>query len=44
MKNYTGRIAICMQIPGSKAVYYKIINSEGKTVRAYKETYDPSGN
>lgn len=31
------------RVPGSKAVYYKEINSEGKTVRVYKETYDPSG-
>ncbi len=31
------------RVPGSKAVYYKIIDSKGKTVRVYKETYDPSG-
>lgn len=31
------------RVPGSKAIYYKEINSEGKTVRVYKETYDPSG-
>ncbi len=31
------------RVPGSKAVYYKVINSDGKTIRVYKETYDPSG-
>lgn len=31
------------RVPGSKAVYYKIMDSDGKTVRVYKETYDPSG-
>ena len=31
------------RVPGSKAIYYKEINSEEKTVRVYKETYDPSG-
>lgn len=32
------------RVPGSKAVYYKIVDSEGRTVRVYKETYDPNGN
>jgi hypothetical protein len=32
------------RVPGSKAIYYKIIDSDGKTVRVYKETYDPHGN
>ena len=31
------------KVPGSKAVYYKIIDSQGRTVRVYKETYDPEG-
>ena len=32
------------RVPGSKAIYYKIVDSTGKTLRVYKETYDPSGN
>lgn len=32
------------RVPGSKAIYYKIIDPEGKTIRVYKETYDPDGN
>ena len=31
-------------VPGSKAIYYKIISEEGKTIRVYKETFDPQGN
>ena len=27
-----------------KAIYYKIIDSKGKTIRVYKETYAPDGN
>jgi hypothetical protein len=30
-------------VPGSKAIYYKIIGSDGNTVRVYKETYNPTG-
>lgn len=32
------------RVPGSKAIYYKEISSDGKTIRVYKETYDPNGN
>ena len=32
------------KVPGSKAIYYKIMDPNGRTVRVYKETYDPSGN
>lgn len=32
------------KVPGSKAIYYKVIDENGKTVRVYKETYDPNGN
>lgn len=46
-KNTDGSYVIKMEnpgrVPGSKAIYYKIIDSEGKTVRVYKETYDPNG-
>lgn len=46
-KNTDGSYLIKMEnpgrVPGSKAIYYKIIDSEGKTVRVYKETYDPNG-
>ncbi len=31
-------------VPGSYAIYYKIVDSNGKTIKAYKETYDPKGN
>ncbi len=30
-------------VPGSKAIYYKEINPEGKTIKVYKETYAPDG-
>ncbi len=47
-KDNQGSFVIKMEkpgiVPGSKAVYYKIIDAEGKTVRVYKETYDPNGN
>ena len=31
------------EVTGSKAIYFKIIDSQGKS-RVYKETYDPQGN
>lgn len=31
-------------VPGSKAIYYKEIDSYGNTIRVYKETYDSAGN
>ena len=31
-------------VPGSKAVYHKIVDSNGKTVSVYKDTFDPQGN
>ena len=31
-------------VPGSKAVYHKIVDSDGKTIRVYKDTFDPQGN
>jgi len=30
-------------VPGSKAIYYKVIDSQGNTIRVYKETYNPAG-
>lgn len=42
--SYTVRMENTGRVPGSKAIYYKIIDSDGKTVRVYKETYDPQGN
>lgn len=30
-------------VPGSKAVYHKIVNAEGKTIEVYKDTFDPHG-
>ncbi|TXX59921.1 hypothetical protein FXF06_00645 [Vibrio cholerae] len=32
------------QVPGSKAVYEKQIDVDGKTVQITKTTYDPQGN
>ena len=32
------------RVPGSKAVYTKIIDSSGKTIKVYKDTFDPKGN
>lgn len=31
-------------VPGSKAVYHKIVDANGKTVSVYKDTFDPQGN
>ena len=31
-------------VPGSKAVYHKIVSSDGKTISVYKDTFDPQGN
>lgn len=31
-------------VPGSKAIYYKVIDSLGRTIKVYKETYGPDGN
>ena len=31
-------------VPGSKAIYVKEIDSKGKTLKVYKDTYDPQGN
>ena len=41
--SYTVKMENPGRVPGSKAIYYKIIDNNGKTVRVYKETYDPSG-
>ena len=41
--NYQIKMENPGRVPGSKAVYYKIVDSDGHTVRVYKETYDPSG-
>ena len=42
--SYTVKMENTGRVPGSKAIYYKIIDSDGKTVRVYKETFDPQGN
>ena len=48
VKNQNGTYTVTMEnpgrVPGSKAIYYKIIDSNGKTIRVYKETFDPKGN
>ena len=42
--NYQIKMENPGRVPGSKAVYYKIVDQDGHTVRVYKETYDPNGN
>lgn len=42
--NYQIKMENPGRVPGSKAIYYKIVDSEGRTVRVYKETYDHNGN
>ena len=32
------------RVLGSKAIYYKIIDSEGKIIKVYKGTFDLQGN
>ena len=32
------------RVAGSKAVYTKIIDSSGKTIKVFKDTFDPNGN
>ena len=48
LKNKDGTYTVKMEnpgrVPGSKAIYYKIIDSSGKTLRVYKDTFDPHGN
>ena len=31
-------------VPGSKAIYYKELTLDGKTIKVYKKTFDPNGN
>lgn len=31
------------RVPGSKAVYNKIVDSSGKTLKVFKDTFDPEG-
>lgn len=30
-------------VPGSKALYHKIVSSDGSTLKVYKDTFDPDG-
>lgn len=32
------------KVPGAYAIYYKEVDSNGKTIRVYKDTYDNKGN
>ena len=41
---YTIKMENPGKVPGSKAVYNKIVDSDGKTIKVYKDTFDPSGN
>lgn len=40
---YTVKMENPGRVPGSKAVYYKIIDKNGKTLKVYKDTFDPAG-
>lgn len=31
-------------VPGSKAIYHKLVSAGGETLRVYKDTFDPQGN
>ena len=41
---YTIKMKNPGRVTGLKAVYYKIIDKDGKTIRVYKDTFDPQGN
>ena len=41
---YTIKMENPGKVPGSKAVYYKIVDSNGRTIKVYKDTFDPLGN
>ncbi len=41
---YTVKMENPGRVPGSKAIYYKIMDSNGNTMKVYKDTFDPSGN
>ncbi len=41
---YTIKMENPGKVPGSKAVYNKIVDSNGKTIKVYKDTFDPLGN
>ena len=48
VKNNNSTYAIIMEnpgkVPGSKAVYVKIVDDKGNTIKVYKDTFDPNGN
>ncbi|MHB1682270.1 MAG: DNRLRE domain-containing protein [Bacilli bacterium] len=31
-------------VPGSKAIYYKVLSPDGETISVYKDSFDPQGN
>jgi hypothetical protein len=31
-------------VPGSRAIYFKVVDANGDTIKVYKETYDHQGN
>lgn len=41
--DYIARMENPGRVPGSRAIYYKVMSEDGETLRVYKETYDPSG-
>ena len=41
--NYMIKMEKPGDVPGSKAIYYKEVDSDGNTIRVYKETYGPDG-
>ena len=41
---YTIKMENPGKVPGSKAVYNKIVDSNGKKIKVYKDTFDPLGN
>lgn len=42
--NYIMKMTKPGDVPGSKAIYYKKITPDGKTLDVFKESFDPAGN
>jgi hypothetical protein len=42
--NYLVQMTKPGNVPGSKAIYYKEISSNGSTLKVWKDTFDPAGN
>jgi len=47
-RTLSGKFKITMtkpgNVPGSKAIYYKLIDGKGNTIKTFKDTFAPNGN